>query len=188
MSTVTADDLEEPPSAEEAAVNRALKRWIAPFEAIAASLMVAIVLMLFSGVVARYVFSRPIGWIDEAVSLAFIWVAMLGAVLAMHRNEHLRLTMFVDLMSPRVRGLVHAFALAAIAAFLIGLIGPAMEHVKEEWIITSPALEIPAGVRVSAIAVGLVLAIVVVAFVRIARERDRVEREQVRAERELRRV
>jgi tripartite ATP-independent transporter DctM subunit len=163
MSTVTADDLEEPPSAEEAAVNRALKRWIAPFEAIAASLMVAIVLMLFSGVVARYVFSRPIGWIDEAVSLAFIWVAMLGAVLAMHRNEHLRLTMFVDLMSPRVRGLVHAFALAAIAAFLIGLIGPAMEHVKEEWIITSPALEIPAGVRVAAIAVGLVLMLAIVA-------------------------
>jgi tripartite ATP-independent transporter DctM subunit len=125
---------------------------------------VAIVLMLFSGVVARYVFSNPVGWIDEAVSLAFIWVAMLGSVLAMHRNEHLRLTMFVDMMSPRVRGLVHAFALTAITAFLVGLIGPAIEHVESEWIITSPALEIPGGVRVAAIAVGLVLMLAIVAI------------------------
>jgi tripartite ATP-independent transporter DctM subunit len=163
MSTVAAENLGTP-DPEDEAVNRALKRWIAPLEAVSATLMVAIVMMLFSGVAARYVFSRPIGWIDEAVSLAFIWVAMLGAVLAMHRNEHLRLTMFVDGMSPRLRGIVHAFALVAISTFLIGLIGPAIEHVKEEWIVTSPALAIPGGVRVAAIAVGLVLMLAVVAI------------------------
>jgi tripartite ATP-independent transporter DctM subunit len=163
MSTVTADGTEAANS-EEAAANRALKRWMVPLEVTAAALMVAIVLMLFGGVVARYLFSRPVGWIDEAVSLAFIWVAMLGAVLAMHRNEHLRLSMFVDSMSPKVRGVVHAFALAAIAAFLMGLIGPAIGHVKDEWIITSPALEIPGGVRVAAIAVGLVLMLTIVAI------------------------
>jgi tripartite ATP-independent transporter DctM subunit len=161
-SAVAADELAAP-SPDEAVINRALKRWMAPLEALSASLMVAIVLMLFGGVVARYVFSQPVGWIDEAVSFAFIWLAMLGAVVAMHRNEHLRLTMFVEMMSPRVRGVVHAFALAAIAAFLIGLIGPAIEHVKEEWIVTSPALEIPAGLRVAAIATGLVLMLAIVA-------------------------
>jgi tripartite ATP-independent transporter DctM subunit len=163
MSTVTADDLEAA-NPDEAVANRAMRRWMAPLEMTAAALMVAIVLLLFGGVVARYVFSRPVGWIDEAVSLAFIWVAMLGAVLAMHRNEHLRLSMFIDRMSPRVRGVVHAFALAAIAAFLIGLIGPAIGHVKDEWIITSPALDIPGGVRVAAIAVGLVLMLAIVAI------------------------
>lgn len=141
---------------------------MAPLEALSAALMVAIVVMLFGGVVARYAFGRPVTWIDEAVSFAFIWVAMLGAVIAMHRNEHLRLTMFIDKMSPRARGIVHAFALVAMAAFLIGLIGPAVEHVQTEWIVASPALEIPAGARVAAIAVGLILmlAIVVVYSVR----------------------
>lgn len=161
-SDVTADDLDAA-GPEDAAFNRALKRWIAPLEAISASLMVAIVLMLFGGVVTRYLFDRPITWIDEAVSFAFIWVAMLGAVLAMHRNEHLRLTMFVDMMPPRVRGLVHAFALVAIAAFLVGLIGPAIDHVESEWIVASPSLEIPSGLRVAAIAAGLVLMLAVVA-------------------------
>ncbi len=152
----------ESTSARQTAANRALARWMLPLEVVSAALLVAIVAMLFGGVVARYVFARPITWIDEAVSFAFIWVAMLGAVLAMHRNEHLRLTMFVERMPPRVRGIVHAFALVAIAAFLIGLIGPAFEHVASEWIVTSPNLEIPAGIRVAAIAAGLILMLAIV--------------------------
>lgn len=164
------------PTQDVTAGHRALARWMAPLEALSAALMVAIVAMLFGGVVTRYLFGHPITWIDEAVSFAFIWVAMLGAVLAMHRNEHLRLTMFVDRMPARLRGLVHAFALAAIAAFLLGLIGPAIEHVESEWIVTSPALEIPAGARVAAIAAGLILmlAIVVVYSVRTVSKVDLV--------------
>ena len=150
-------------SPAETAFNRMLSKWMIPLEAACAALMVSIVVMLFSGVMARYVFSRPLGWIDEAVSFAFIWVAMLGAVLAMHRNEHLRLSMFVDKMSDRWRGLVHAFALAAMCAFLIALIGPAIEHVESEWIVNSPALEIPSGIRVMAIAVGMILMLAVIA-------------------------
>jgi tripartite ATP-independent transporter DctM subunit len=143
--------------------DRVLARWMMPLEALCATLMVAIILLLLGGVIARYVFSRPVGWIDEAVSLSFIWVAMLGAVLAMHRNEHLRLTMFIDKLKGSTRELIHAFALVAISAFLIFLIGPAIEHVESEWIVNSPALEIPSGVRVSAIAAGLILMLMVIA-------------------------
>lgn len=150
-------------STEDSLLFNLMKRLIMPLEVLSAALMVGIVVMLFSGVVARYVLSHPIGWIDEAVSIAFIWVAMLGAVLAMHRNEHLRLTMFVDLLPPRARGYVHAFALVAVAAFLIGLIGPSIEHVESEWIMTTPALEIPSSIRVSAIAAGMVLMLAIVA-------------------------
>lgn len=146
----------------ETAFNRILSKWMMPLEALCAALMVSIVAMLFSGVIARYVFSRPVGWIDEAVSIAFIWVAMLGAVIAMHRNEHLRLSMFVDKLSENLRGLVHAFALAAIGAFLIGLIGPAIEHVESEWVVNSPSLEIPSGIRVTAIAAGMILMLIVI--------------------------
>ena len=143
--------------------DRVLARWMMPLEALCATLMVTIILLLLGGVIARYVFSRPVGWIDEAVSLSFIWVAMLGAVLAMHRNEHLRLTMFIDKLKGSTRELIHAFALVAISAFLIFLIGPAIEHVESEWIVNSPALEIPSGVRVSAIAAGLILMLMVIA-------------------------
>jgi tripartite ATP-independent transporter DctM subunit len=150
-------------SPEDTPLFKLMKRLMMPLEALSAALMVGIVLMLFGGVVARYLFSQPVGWIDEVVSIAFIWVAMLGAVLAMHRNEHLRLTMFVDRMPIRARTYVHAFALVAIAAFLMGLIGPSIEHIESEWIMLTPALGLPGGVRVTAIAAGMILMLAIVA-------------------------
>jgi TRAP-type C4-dicarboxylate transport system permease small subunit len=89
-------------------------------------LLIVIVVLLFTGVVARYVFSLPVVWIDEVVSLSFLWVAMLGTVMAMHRNEHLRLTLVVERLPARWRGLVQAFALVAVGATLLALLPQAM--------------------------------------------------------------
>ena len=124
-------------------------------EGVAAVLMVGIVLLLLGGVVSRYVFGMPLVWIDEVASVAFLWLAMLGATIAMHRNEHLRLNLFVDLLPDRAREYVHGFSLAAIAAFLITLIWPAYQYTREEWVILTPALSIPHAFKVGAIAFGI---------------------------------
>lgn len=136
--------------------------WMKPFEAIAAALTAAIVVMLFGGVVARYVFSRPLIWVDETVSIGFIWLAMIGTAIAMRRAEHLRLTTFVERMPERVRGVVEALATVSVVGFLIALIGPAIEHARDEWVIETPTLQIPMSFRVGAIAFGLALMLVVV--------------------------
>ena len=57
---------------------RAGSMWMRPLEAIAATLLVAIVLLLLAGVTSRYVFSLPVVWIDEVASICFLWLAMLG--------------------------------------------------------------------------------------------------------------
>lgn len=132
-------------------------------ECAGAALAGIIAVLLLCGVVARYVFAVPIIWMDEAVSMAFIWLAMIGSVIAVHRNEHLRLALFVDMLSPRVRPLVHAFALVAVAAVLLALIGPAVEYTQDEWFIRTPALDIPNSFRVAAIAFGLIGMLVLVA-------------------------
>lgn len=139
-----------------------MKRWMFPIEVASAMLMAGIVLMLFGGVAARYLFAHPFGWLDDVVSIAFIWLAMLGSVLAMHRNEHLRLTMFVDMLPVKARPYIHALALVATAAFLIGLVLPSIEHVEYEWIMTSPALGIPNSIRVASIAVGVALMLITI--------------------------
>jgi TRAP-type C4-dicarboxylate transport system permease small subunit len=136
--------------------------WIAPLEAISAFLVAGIVLLLFTGVVSRYVFTKPIDWIDETVSMGFIWVGMIGSAIAMHRNEHLRLTTFVDQMPIRLRNYVQAFALVAVMAFLLGMILPAIDYTKDEWIIAMQTLQIPNSFRVAAIATGIVLMLLVV--------------------------
>jgi TRAP-type C4-dicarboxylate transport system permease small subunit len=112
-------------------------------------------MLLLLGVVARYVFSLPIVWIDEVVSLSFLWLAMLGTAIAMHRNEHLRLTLFLEMMPERVRGFVHALALVAIAAFLLALVHPALIYAEDEWFVKTPALDLPNTFRVSALAFGI---------------------------------
>ena len=126
-----------------------------PLEAVSALLLIVIVVLLFTGVVARYAFSLPVVWIDEVVSLSFLWVAMLGTVLAMHRNEHLRLTLVVERLPERWRGLVQAFALVAVGATLLALLPQAMEYAYDEWAIRTPELDLPNAWRVSAIAVGV---------------------------------
>lgn len=132
-----------------------VSRLLKPIEFASALLLVVIVVMLLVGVVARYVFSIPIVWIDEVVSLSFLWLAMLGTTIAMHRNEHLRLTLFLEMMPKRVRGFVHALALVAIAAFLIALIHPAIIYAQDEWFVKTPALDLPNTYRVSALAFGI---------------------------------
>src|SRR5690606_13390286 len=75
-----------------------------PVEAVAAVLLVVIVGLLLTGVVARYVLHTPIIWVDEAASISFLWLAMMGAAIAIDRNEHLRLTVFIGMFPDRLRG------------------------------------------------------------------------------------
>src|SRR6478672_13977805 len=60
-------------------------------EACAAFLVAAEVVVLFVGVVSRYVFRSPIVWSDELASFLFLWLAMLGSVVAFRNAGHMRM-------------------------------------------------------------------------------------------------
>src|SRR6187402_3897008 len=66
----------------------------------AALLVVAEIVILFIGVVARYGFHRPLIWSDELSSILFLWLAMLGAAVAFRRGEHMRMTAMVATAGP----------------------------------------------------------------------------------------
>ncbi|MCA3624331.1 MAG: TRAP transporter large permease subunit [Methylobacterium sp.] len=143
------------PVIDQADAQRHRAPFIWPLEIVAAGLLVAIVLLLLTGVTSRYVFSLPIVWIDEATSTSFLWLAMLGAALAIDRNEHLRLTLFIGLFPSRLRALVEAFALLAAAVFLAAMLYPAIDYTMEESYVSTPALNIANSWRVSAIPFGI---------------------------------
>lgn len=90
---------------------------VKPIEVMGAALNAMIVTLLFSGVVARYVFSYPVSWIDGVDSIAFLWVAMLGSVLAIDRSEHPRLIVFVAMLPDRLLRFVKTFAWLGMASF-----------------------------------------------------------------------
>ncbi|WP_244429916.1 TRAP transporter large permease subunit [Rhizobium leguminosarum] len=128
-----------------------------PIEAISAILLLVIVGLLIAGVVSRYFFDQPIVWIDEAASIAFLWLAMLGTAIAVDRSEHLRLTVLVARLPERRQLLAETFGLVLTGTFLAVLLPQAYKYAVGEMDITSSALDMPVGYRVSAIAVGIAL-------------------------------
>ncbi len=125
-----------------------------------AALVVAEICVLLAGVISRYVFHQPLVWSDELASILFLWLSMLGAVVAFRRGEHMRMTAFVGMASPAVRAFLDVVAITAPLAFLLLIVYPGVEFAYEETYITTPALEIQNAWRAAAIPVGTVLMIV----------------------------
>src|SRR3978361_1420319 len=71
----------------------------------AALLVVAEIVILFAGVVSRYVLRQPLIWSDELASILFLWLAMLGSAVAFRRAEHMRMTAVVAAQPPARGGL-----------------------------------------------------------------------------------
>src|SRR6201995_679063 len=123
----------------------------------AAILVVAEIVILFAGVVSRYVMHAPLIWSDELASILFLWLAMLGAVVAFRRAEHMRMTAVVASASPRMRAYLDVVATCAALAFLLLVIWPAYDYAYEESFITTPALQIPNTWRAAALPIGTCL-------------------------------
>jgi tripartite ATP-independent transporter DctM subunit len=125
--------------------------------AAAAFILLIEVLLLLANVIARYVFNRPLVWGDELASILFVWLCVLGAVLAMRRNEHMRLTALVSRMPPHVRAVNDVVVLTIVSAFLAIIIYPAYEYAYDESFVRTPALEIVNTWRAAAVLVGAIL-------------------------------
>src|SRR5579875_3672718 len=106
----------------------------------AAVLVIVETVVLFAGVVSRYVFDRPLTWSDELAAILFLWLAMLGAVIALRRDGHMRLTAVVAVASPAWRRWWETVAAMVVAVFV---------------------LEIDDGYRVAAIGVAALLMLVI---------------------------
>ena len=137
----------------------------------AALLVVAEIVILFAGVVARYGLHRPLIWSDELASILFLWLAMLGAAVAFRRAEHMRMTAIVANAKPAMRAYLDLVATCAALAFLLLVAWPAYEYAYEESFITTPALQIPNIWRAAALPVGIGL-MALFAFLRLARAGD----------------
>ncbi len=132
-------------------------------------LMAGMVLLVFANVVARYVLSAAIGWSEEVSRFMFIWVALLGAVLAFVRHEHLGLDVLVNALPPRAGRAValaaDALVVVALGYVTVGGIQMTADSLESGWV--SSAVPIPYGYvyLVVPVSAGLML---LLALVRLA--------------------
>ena len=152
-------------------VNKALAMLI---EIPAALLVLAEVVVLLMGVASRYVFHEPLVWSDELASILFLWLAMLGSIVAFQRGEHMRMTAIVGKLEPRRRVLLDLVSIAAAIAFLAFVVHPAYEFAADEAFVTTPAMGIPNSWRAAALPIGLgtMLLVGVIQIFRVGRLKD----------------
>src|SRR5271169_5353681 len=97
----------------------------------AAALVAAEIGVLLAGIIARAV-GAPLTWSDELASILFLWLAMLGAVIALRRGEHMRMTALVRRLPQRRRDFFDALAVAAGLLFLALIMPPAIKWAGNE--------------------------------------------------------
>lgn len=158
------------------------RRWLRSFdrglialvEVCAAALLAVEIVVLLAGVICRYALHQPLVWSDELAGILFLWLAMLGAVLALRRGEHMRMTAFVSRLSAQRRAFVDTLAIAASIALLALLIGPAYDYASGEAAIVTPALEINNAWRALALPIGaaLMLTVGLIRLAQVSRLRD----------------
>lgn len=72
-----------------------VERWLGV--ALLATMVIAITTQVFT----RYVFNRPIIWVEELATYSFIWGALVGASLGLKHGRHVKIETFVGHLPPR---------------------------------------------------------------------------------------
>src|ERR1700731_2545133 len=126
-------------------------------EAAGAGLVLAETCILFAGVVSRYVFDSPLMWTDELANFLFLWLAMLGTVVALRRDEHMRLTTFVNSIRPRWARDLGPVGSLVLILFVLEILLPGAQYLEVQKSTELISLSISDGYRVVAILVGAAL-------------------------------
>jgi tripartite ATP-independent transporter DctM subunit len=126
-------------------------------EGIAAFLVVIEVVILFAGVVWRYVLDLPLVWAGELAAILFLWLVSLGAVIALRRGEHMRMTFFIAWLSPAGRRYVGRISAMIVALFTLAVLIPGISFTIQQQAILTPTLQIPGSWEVGGQMVALML-------------------------------
>ena len=130
-------------------------------EAIGAALVVTEICILFAGVVSRYVFDSPLMWTDELANFLFLWLSMLGTVVALRRGEHMRLTTFVNSLRPQWGRWLGTVGALVVIVFVLEILLPAAQYLEVQQSTELITLSISDGYRVVAILVGATLTAII---------------------------
>ncbi len=83
-------------------------------EAFCVIILAAMSILVFLNVVLRYGFNSSISVTEEVSRYMFVWLAFLGAVLAFSDQQHVKVTVLTDKLSPVARNVLSIFTDAAM--------------------------------------------------------------------------
>jgi len=132
-------------------------------ELLAALLVLGDVGVLLAGVIARYVFQHPLIWTDDLAQAIFLWLGMIGSVVALNRGEHMRMTALLARVRPAARSGMEVYGAAVGLIFLAAVVQPSIEYVQEVARLEMPGLQVSKAWLTTPLPVGFALMIVIAA-------------------------
>jgi tripartite ATP-independent transporter DctM subunit len=140
----------------------AVDTWIGRIvEPVAAAILVIEIVILAAGVFSRYVLHNAIVWTDEVATILLLWLAMLGAVSAYRRREHIRLTAVVRRVSAETASLLDVISSVVVGMFAILIFPASRAFLIQEQTDMTPVLNIPKSDVIASIVAALLLMLVI---------------------------
>ena len=72
-------------------------------ETILVGMFTLMVFIIFAQVIMRYIFNNSLSCSEELGKFLFVWISWLGISIGAKRKEHIKITMFVDKFSPKLK-------------------------------------------------------------------------------------
>ena len=120
-------------------------------------MMAVMTTLVFINVIARYIFTYSIIWAEEISQYLMIWIAYLGAGLALREGRHVALEIVHDRL-PRVMSRRLRMALGGLVLAFLGTVTVlGFEFSMFVWNQETPVLNISLGIPTLAIPIGCLL-------------------------------
>lgn len=112
-------------------------------QVISVLLLAAVLGLMLTQVVARYVFAAPLFWSDELARFSYVWMSYIAAVALMAQRSHIRIDIIDYVLGARGRLFIKILADLIVIGTCVFIV-----HGSWDWLMTtirprSPALGMP---------------------------------------------
>lgn len=79
-------------------------------DSILIAMFIAMVGVIFLQVIMRFVFNNSSSWSEELGKFLFVWLSWLGISIGHRRNEHIKITLLVDILPHKTKKIFEAIS------------------------------------------------------------------------------
>ena len=122
-------------------------KWLWKFaDVLIAVIMIAMMVMVFVNVVLRYGFASGLRESIELSRLGLVWLVMIGAAIALRRDEHLAVRDVLTILPAPIVAVLRRLAYAVILVSMLMLFWGAQRQMMANWSNISPLTGLPTAV------------------------------------------
>lgn len=124
------------------------------------AMMAVMATLVFMNVVSRYIFNHSIIWAEEMSQYLMVWVAFLGAGLALRQGRHVAIEILQDRLPSTARRMTRHLVALLLIVFMGILIVLGFQFARFAWDQETPVLNIPLGIPYLAVPIGALLLLI----------------------------